>query len=321
MPPLTHIVIGVLSNTAGDICIAQRSTSAHQGGLWEFPGGKCEADETPLMALQRELHEELGIQVTQATPLIRLQHDYPDQSVLLDVWQVAAWQGEAWGKEGQPVRWVPKNTLRHWAFPVANQAIIRAIELPDSYLITPEAHDIKAFLQALERSLQTGIKLVQLRTCSLTLNDYMDLAQQAATLCHQAKARLLLNAACATPEHLALTGADGLHLTSTALHQYTQRPVSAQQWLAASCHDSQDIAQAQRLGVDFLVLSPVAHTSSHPHASPLGWQKFQDIVATARCPVYALGGMQRQDIAPARACGAQGIASISGLWAAAPSHG
>jgi 8-oxo-dGTP diphosphatase len=71
-------------------------------GLWEFPGGKVEAEESVETALGRELHEELGIVVDVARPLIKVQHDYPDKQVLLDVWEVSAFTGEPHGAEGQP---------------------------------------------------------------------------------------------------------------------------------------------------------------------------------------------------------------------------
>jgi len=133
--PRIHVVAGVLENAQGEICVAQRHSQAHQGGLWEFPGGKCEDKESAFSALQREFAEELGVQVERARPLICIQHDYSDKSILLDVWKIQSWQGKAWGKEGQPVRWVTKTALRQLAFPAANQAILRAVELPDNYLV------------------------------------------------------------------------------------------------------------------------------------------------------------------------------------------
>ena len=72
----------------GKLLITQRHADAHLGGLWEFPGGKVEADEAVAEALCRELQEELAITPLQTAPLIEVRHDYPDKSVLLDVWWV-----------------------------------------------------------------------------------------------------------------------------------------------------------------------------------------------------------------------------------------
>lgn len=124
-----HVAVGVIFNSQGQILIARRHDDAHQGGLWEFPGGKVESDETVCDALARELHEELGIniQASSCKPLIEIRHDYSDKVVLLDVWTVFEFDGEASGKEGQPLRWVERSQLSDYDFPAANIAIIDAI--------------------------------------------------------------------------------------------------------------------------------------------------------------------------------------------------
>jgi len=106
-----HVAVGVIVNSLGDILIARRANDAHQGGLWEFPGGKVEAGETVSQALTRELHEELGIDIDAAScrSLIEINHDYADKTVFLDVWLVTRFRGEAVGREGQPLRWSPRN--------------------------------------------------------------------------------------------------------------------------------------------------------------------------------------------------------------------
>lgn len=124
-----HVAVGVIYNSQGQILIARRHNDAHQGGLWEFPGGKVEPHETVRDALARELHEELGIviQPESCAQLLEIRHDYSDKVVLLDVWTVSKFDGEAVGKEGQPLRWVAPQTLTEYAFPAANTAIVDAI--------------------------------------------------------------------------------------------------------------------------------------------------------------------------------------------------
>jgi 8-oxo-dGTP diphosphatase len=128
-----HVAVGVIVNSLGDILIARRANDAHQGGLWEFPGGKVEAGETVSQALTRELHEELGIDIDAAScrSLIEINHDYADKKVFLDVWLVTRFRGEARGREGQPLRWVSPQSLSDYVFPAANTAIVNAIQCAD----------------------------------------------------------------------------------------------------------------------------------------------------------------------------------------------
>ncbi len=122
-----HVAVGVVIDTAGRILVSQRPQHLHQGGLWEFPGGKVESGELITDALRRELHEELAIDVIDAEPLIEVEHDYGDKEVLLDVWLVKTFRGEPEGREGQLWRWVARSELESLEFPAANIAIIEAL--------------------------------------------------------------------------------------------------------------------------------------------------------------------------------------------------
>ena len=122
-----EVAAGVIYNPQGQILIAKRAVNQHQGGLWEFPGGKIEAGESAQQALARELHEELAIEVLASEPLVRIAHDYTDKSVVLDVWCVTAFSGEARGIEGQPLAWVSVDQLTDYDFPAANEPIIAAV--------------------------------------------------------------------------------------------------------------------------------------------------------------------------------------------------
>lgn len=122
-----HVAVGVIENADGDILISQRAQSQHQGGFWEFPGGKVEDGENVVVALVRELNEELNLHVGHATPMLKVAHDYPDKSVLLDVWHVTEFSGKIQGNEGQVWRWVTRPDLVNYAFPPANGAILEAV--------------------------------------------------------------------------------------------------------------------------------------------------------------------------------------------------
>ncbi len=127
MSDFIHVAVGVIIANDGSILLAKRPAHVHQGGLWEFPGGKVNPGETVQQALERELKEELGIDVIDCSPLTEIRHQYPDKSVFLDVWSVTDYAGTAVGKEGQPLVWAAPATLTRYEFPEANQPIIEAI--------------------------------------------------------------------------------------------------------------------------------------------------------------------------------------------------
>jgi len=310
---LIHVAAAALVDADGRVLLARRHDDSHQGGLWEFPGGKLEERESIAEGLRRELHEELGVEVVSHRPLIRIAHHYPDRRVLLDVHRVDAWRGEPHGREGQPLAWVPKASLRDYPMPAADVPIVTALQLPSRYLITPPRLDgVQRFLSGLESSLAAGIRLVQLRLFDLSDTDLTAIGREACGLCHTHGARVLFNGPV---EMLPAIGADGLHLNSRQLHVCRSRPVAPGQLLAASCHSPEDLARAARIGADFALLSPVLPTRSHPDAEPLGWERFAAWVDEAPIPVFALGGMHAGLVETAWQHGAQGVAGIRGLWA------
>ena len=311
MAQLIHVAAAVIRDPQRRILIARRPADKHQGGLWEFPGGKVEPGEAVADALARELQEELGIRVTAAAPLIRIPHHYPDKSVLLDVWEVTAFTGEAHGAEGQPVRWVRPQALDDYPFPAANTPIISAARLPSRILITGRFSDSADCLKRLKNALEQGISQVMLRAGDLDDDALAALYHQLAPVCEQAGARLGVNTSVALANAL---GADHLHLNSARLAALESRNRFNGRWLSASCHDADQIRQAEAKGVDFITLSPVQPTPSHPGAPTLGWETFARLVDACRLPVYALGGLGEGDLPRARQCGAQGIAAISAWW-------
>ena len=304
-PAAVHVAVGVIRNSLGNILITRRPTHVHQGGLWEFPGGKLEPGESVTQALSRELYEEVGIQVEQARPLIKIRHDYGDRRVLLDVWDVRAYSGLETACEGQAMRWVTPQQLDELSFPAANFPIIRAAQLPEFYAIL-EGKNVAEVLQNFQQILQTGISLLQVRIKSLPVGDIPQVLSLVSDTCKQQQIRLMLN----SDLELGSGHGDGLHLTSRALAAATVRP-SGFAWVAASCHNLAELQQAEKLGVDFAVLAPVQQTSTHPGAKPLGWELATTLIEQINIPVFLLGGLGCDDLARALAAGAQGIAGIS----------
>ncbi len=123
-----HVAVGLVVNASGQVLVTRRPAHVHQGGLWEFPGGKLEPGEEVQAGLTRELQEELGIQVIAARPFLRVPHDYPDKSVLLDVWRVDVYRGRPRGLEGQPLAWYSPEALASLRLPAADQPIIQALQ-------------------------------------------------------------------------------------------------------------------------------------------------------------------------------------------------
>ena len=122
-----HVAVGVVFDVDGKVLITKRPKYVHQGGLWEFPGGKVEPGEGVRSALTRELQEELGIEIIAAQPFLQIPYAYPDKRVLLDVWLVESYKGQARGAEGQAIDWLAPEVLYERSFPAANRSIIKAI--------------------------------------------------------------------------------------------------------------------------------------------------------------------------------------------------
>lgn len=121
---ILNIAVGIIRNSQGEIFITQRAADAHMANKWEFPGGKIEAGESPEQALSRELQEEVGITPQNALFFDKLDYQFPDRHITLWFWLVESWEGEPWGKEGQPGWWVAQSALDAQNFPPANEPII-----------------------------------------------------------------------------------------------------------------------------------------------------------------------------------------------------
>ncbi len=304
------VAAAAIANASGEILLARRPPTAHQGGLWEFPGGKVEPGESPNDALKRELAEELGIELVAHRPLIRLRHCYADRCVVLDVHRVTDYRGEPRGLEGQPLVWAAAEQLADYPMPAADRPIVNALRLPDTYVITPpDPGDPARFSSAVSEALASGVRLLQLRIRRPDIA-LAGVAGDVAAMCRQSGASLLINGDLELAKALGC----GVHLSSRQLYEIDARPLATTSWVAASCHSPQQLARASELGVDFAVLSPVRETASHPQAQAIGWPRFANWVEGLALPVYGLGGMTRQDIPMAWRNGAQGVAGIRGVW-------
>jgi 8-oxo-dGTP diphosphatase len=121
---IVHVVIGIILNDNGQVLIARRLPHQERPGVWEFPGGKVELNESSFEALQREFQEEIGIVVNAAEHWMDVRFDYPHKSVLLDTWMISDFSGTPTGAEGQAIAWGSRQDLIEKEFPEGNRLII-----------------------------------------------------------------------------------------------------------------------------------------------------------------------------------------------------
>lgn len=299
-----EVAAGVLRDPRGRVLLMQRLPGKHLAGLWEFPGGKLEPGETVERALARELREELGIEASAFAPLISLPWRYPEKSVRLHALRVAGWRGEPHAREGHPLRWLPVEEMDPAQMPAADRPIVAALRLPAHYVITPGDFDFSRAGACMQAAGTSSLLQLRLQHCDRT--GVRACAIDFLARMPEWKGRLLINQDIELARELGV----GVHLRAGQLRQLHERPLPEGQWVGASCHDADELERAALIGADFATLSPVRATASHPGASPLGWERFAELVREARLPVYALGGAGPEDLDRARASGAQGVAGI-----------
>jgi 8-oxo-dGTP diphosphatase len=296
--------VAVLLRQDGQVLLGQRPEGKPWAGWWEFPGGKIEEGESPYHALQRELEEELGTQAIEAFPWLTRSFAYPEKTVKLHFFIVRRWTDEPHGREGQHLVWQSPDNLTVSPMLPANEPILSALTLPPVYAISnlAEMSEVVFFAQ-LKKALDSGLKLIQVREKQLSASELKTFAARIIALAKPYAAKVLINANIDLAREL---NADGVHLTANQLMALQSKPEDLM--CAASCHNAAELAQAQSLALDFVVLAPVMPTLSHPGAASLGWQSFMHLIKDYSLPVYALGGLQPQDLATAWEHGAHGIA-------------
>ena len=123
-----NVAAGILCDAEGRVLIAERLGGGPFQGLWEFPGGKIGAKESAAEALSRELAEELGIEVVTCAPFMRLRHEYDDRIVSIEFFIVSDWVSEPVGREGQALRWVPRERLDAGELLPADVPVVEALQ-------------------------------------------------------------------------------------------------------------------------------------------------------------------------------------------------
>jgi 8-oxo-dGTP diphosphatase len=122
------VVAAALYDAQGQVLIAERPAGKHMAGRWEFPGGKVDPPESERGALERELREELGIEVESAQPLMRLSHAYEDRDVELSLWVIAGYRGTPRPLDRQRLKWVAPARLADEDILEADRPFVAALQ-------------------------------------------------------------------------------------------------------------------------------------------------------------------------------------------------
>lgn len=292
------VVAAIVRNPQGEILLSQRPAHKHQGGRWEFPGGKVEGGESLHEALARELHEELGIDVQHSLPFMTIDHVYTELTVRLYFREVTGWSGTPHGREQQPVDWFALSQLSSLSFPEANTPVVQALMLPDCWLVLEDASPDPVLPDKLKGKNIGGIYLRGVTQADATTKDFV-------ARCTALGITTLVRNDAQLAQQL---GTSGVHLSEAYAAQCEERPSCA--LLSVACHSDKALQQAARLKADMVMLSPVQPTQTHPDARPLGWEGFAQLATGRAFAVYALGGLRPDDLARAREAGARGIAGM-----------
>ncbi|HEY3074462.1 MAG TPA: Nudix family hydrolase [Burkholderiales bacterium] len=299
---MIEVAAAVIQRADGRFLLAQRPPGKVYAGYWEFPGGKVEPGEDPARALFRELHEELGIDVRESYPWITREYVYPHGHVRLNFFRVLEWSGEPHPREDQAIAWQALDAQMVSPMLPANAPVLASLALPHEYAITDAASlGTAEMLARLERRLEKGLKLVQVREPTLDAAARELFTTQAIGLAHRYGCKVMVKEPHA--------GADGVHYTAAELMRLERRSQGG--LVAASCHTRAELERAMALALDFAVLGPVLEKGG---AQPFGWKGFADLARGSSIPVYAIGGVTPADMQSAWRAGAHGLAMIRASW-------
>ena len=309
---ITQVAAGVLINAQGQFLLGSRPIGKPYAGYWEFPGGKLEQGESQLAALKRELLEEMGITVLQATPWLTQRFEYPHANVELHFFKVHAWTGTLHGHEGQQLAWQSVGQLTVSPILPANGSILRSLALPSHISISNVAElGSECFLAQLKAKWAQQPAWVLLREPQLCASDYAQLVQTVQNIPRPHGGKIILHRDLELARQLKISH---IHFTSTQLSQLSVRP-SDMDWVSASTHNLADLQQVNRLGLDYAFLGHVNATQSHPDQIPLGWDGFEQLVRMGWCfPIFAIGGQTLATLNVAQDYGAHGIAVLRAAW-------
>jgi 8-oxo-dGTP diphosphatase len=240
---VVRVAAAVILRADGAVLLAQRPQGKPYAGYWEFPGGKLEAGETPAHALARELYEELGITVRNASAWLVQEFVYPHAHVELHFFRVFDFDGEPASHDGQAFAWQDQHSIEVAPLLPANTRVLAALTLPTIYGITCASElGVDTFLARARRALAAGLRLIQVREHDWHAGSRDALVRELHELAAPHGARLLLNGSTDDARRLRCAG---VHWTAQRLNAATSRPRDLM--VAASCHTHAEVMHASAL--------------------------------------------------------------------------
>lgn len=292
-----QVAIGLIFHQS-QVLVGWRNHAQHQGNKYEFPGGKVETGESAVDACRREILEEVGVDIAQWHVFAEIEHQYDDLTVKLHIFHAQLDQSQMSAIQS-PWSWYSRPALAELNFPAANQVIIQRLLWPKSIKIAANlealeqlATDCQLYLRCQTADIETSLAMIG----SLAITDVQ---------------RLIVNIelwSLLSPELQANIGA--VHFKQQQLLALTEQDIPRQIRCIAACHDQQAIAQANALGFEAIILSPVLATPTHPEQQGLGWERFAQLATETQLPVFALGGMSATDLKTVEQQGGYGVAGI-----------
>ena len=293
--PTIHVAIAILLHQ-DKVLVGWREAKQHQGNKHEFPGGKVEEGESPLAACRREIYEEVGIGLQDWHAFDVIRHEYDDVIVNLHLFHAIV-PSALLNEIQQPWRWYSRDELLSLNFPKANQAMIKRLHW---------AHQIKISdrLNALD-----ALKLDQLMYWRVEGTQAQII--EISGLSVEKLSKLIVNIELYQQlNSIQQQAISAIHLKQSQVMALMQGDLITGKRYIAACHDLVSMKQAEKMGCDAILLSPVLATETHPEARALGWEQFKNLAVQVEIPVFFFFFLQAGDLLTAQQQGAYGIAGI-----------
>lgn len=310
---VTEVAVGVLLRADDAVLLADRPDGKPYAGYWEFPGGKVEPGESVEHALERELHEELGVDIGESVPWVTFEFDYPHAYVRLHFRRIYDWHGTPRGREGQRLAFFRLHEPAPQPLLPAAVPALRWLSLPA--LIADMVLDERSAdrqLAQLEQALARGVRMVSLRApATLPLDALRALMRQVQIRAESVGALVTVSASLGSTigHDREVKGALSVLLQDTEATD--ARPDA--HWVGLRAADRGAVQRAADLGFDYAVVGPVLPDPTSSQKS-IGWHGFDAIAQQAPLPIYASGGLDLVDFDRARRAGAQGLMVRLSAW-------